>query len=392
MKIFTPERIPKEGYVRISARIEIDTPLPNLPQSLWYEVPEHYANFLDPGLDSFTTSLLQFAMALGEDIHVEGTLSPLLSYHLERFQQIFSLWFPRLQQPVSIHCKGYELDTSIPLGEYAATLFSGGVDSFYTLFQNLPGRSLLPVNQLTHGIFIFFNKRNHNREYYNESADRFEALFNSLGLDLIRVSTNMRLFSRAAGYQQATRWVNMTFGSGLASVGMALSRGLSWLYIPSGNPVSYVKPDGSSLVTDHLLSTERLEVVHHGVVESRGKKMEVVADFPETYDLLNVCWWETNAIQNCGVCPKCVRNMAYLEIFDRLDRYSVFPQKSWLKRLKWFPQIGEGKYTPEIRTLAFEHRKWGLAALAHIGLMAAWIGLRVRGAIRWFNPSFRNLS
>ena len=30
--------------------------------------------------------------------------------------------------------------------------------------------------------------------------------------------------------------------------------------------------DGSSLVTDHLLSTERLEVVHHGVVNPGVRK------------------------------------------------------------------------------------------------------------------------
>ena len=73
-------------------------------------------------------------------------------------------------------------------------------------------------------------------------------------------------------------------------------------------------PDGVHFVdlaplTDPLLSSESFRIVHDGAGFTRMEKIETIAEWPEAFAGLRVCWAGRQRDRNCGRCSKCVRTI-----------------------------------------------------------------------------------
>jgi hypothetical protein len=80
-----------------------------------------------------------------------------------------------------------------------------------------------------------------------------------------------------------------------------------------------------------MLGTEGLQIIADGLEASRTFKTETIAQWPETYTTLRVCWRyvvfneTTGLIENCCRCQKCVRTMLALDLVGALHKYRTFP-------------------------------------------------------------------
>jgi hypothetical protein len=151
-----------------------------------------------------------------------------------------------------------------------------------------------------------------------------------LGVELLTCRSNFREFRAPVMHR---RMLSCSFGAPLTSVALMLGGLLSRFYIAGSVPYEPEPsdPDHSHPVLDHLLGTESLQIIHDGGEASRVQKAAALAQCPETYENLRVCWGTANLnrdagrIENCCRCGKCVRTMLTLELLDVADRYSVFP-------------------------------------------------------------------
>jgi hypothetical protein len=348
------------GIVCVSARFELDHPLPYMPSTLWYRFPEKYAPRLNSRADGFVPTALLVAMYTGEDLLVEGVTSPRMAYHLLEYREIYHSWDPGLFKRVNI--KFTRLEPSPQCDERAVcTAFSGGVDSFYTLRMHMEQTQPIPEARVTHGLFIQgLDLRLDDESNYMAAAEPYAQLFNELGLELIQASTNAFQFSEFR--------VNWTMFFGVPLIGAALLLG-PWLrrfYVPSGMP-SYHKlfPQGSSPLIDHLLSTESTEIVHHGASVSRYDKTAVLTAWPATYHKLRVCAdkLHMHGFENCSICHKCYETVVALELLGATTNYDNFSSKKLtpIDYLRWgvFTHLNPG-IVSNLRDRAFRQKRIGM--------------------------------
>jgi hypothetical protein len=155
MRVSRPVVSEDDGEIRVSARVEIETPCScDFPAELWFSFPSSYRDYVTDRADGFLAALLPLAMALGEPIEIGGVLSPRLLRGMDDYQRVQSLWQSKRFEVVEI--------VSDELGELRADevaggvgcAFSGGVDSFHTLYRHLPENEPIESYQLTHCLII----------------------------------------------------------------------------------------------------------------------------------------------------------------------------------------------------------------------------------------------
>ena len=265
MIIYIPEFTKKESSCIISARFELDKPVPYVPEKLWYSFPEEYAPLLNTRSDAFAPVGLLAAMYTGEDLEVQGLISPLLAANLLKYRDLYHEWWPDLFKMVEISFDQLVPPEQGPGKPMVMTAFSGGVDSFYSLWENLPDRQPDPEKQITHGLFIEgIDLYMDDRENFESVYEQYASMFADLGLDLLRAATNARKF-----LELRVNWTRI-FGAATISIAHLFSNQLRRFYFPSDVAVSWVDNiHGSSPLTDPLLSSEVLEIVHQGILPGR---------------------------------------------------------------------------------------------------------------------------
>jgi len=321
MIIHQPEIITHNGEVTVTARIEPGKPIEDIPKQLWFTYPEQYANVVTDRSDAFATSLLTFAMYLHEDLEIRGELSPQLAFGIEDYQHIYRAWYPKLLKRVNIRCDQLKAP-NVPIEvDQQALAFSGGVDSHFTLWSLLPENQTNPYTHISHGIFIHgFDIHLHQSEKYKFFAKAYSETFTKLGLELIRVRTNIYRF-----YEFRIKWEYINGGPTIGC-GLVLEKLLRKYFIASSYPYPLIPPLGSSPLSDHWLSTETMEIIHHGAVKNRLEKLEILSAWQIPQQQLRVCTnTELPSRQyNCSECDKCIRTMTILELLGSLFKFSVF--------------------------------------------------------------------
>jgi hypothetical protein len=281
-------------------------------------------------------------MRLGENVAVRGTTSARLAYGLEEYQTIFNTWLPKQFKRVSVTYQELTSTTNQVSPGGIGAAFSGGVDSFHTLYHHLPQNQPNAYSQLSHGLFIHgFDIPLANQEQYNSIWSRYESLFKHFGMTLLTAKTNGIHF-----YAYQVDW-SYAHGGPLMGTALVLSKLFRRFLIPSDYDYANLAPLGTSPLLDHLLSTENTQFIHHGAAEHRTAKMDQLALWQPTYQNLRVCINQEKAIThlNCGKCFKCVDTMIYLHIIGQLENYPEFPNSSILiLYLRWFFNISEDKF------------------------------------------------
>ena len=309
----------EEDKVYISSRFEFNTHIPFLPQELWYRFPQQYHDHISMQADAFAPTALLLAMYTGEDLQIGGKISPRLAYSLFEYQKIFSSWWPTIFSQIDIQYQHLASPVRIKRKTAVATAFSGGVDSFYTLWSHLPQNQAIPDAQITHGLFVHgFDLRLDDEENYWTAAESYSKIFKDLGLELIRAATNAYLYS-----EFRIDWT-IFHGTVLSGAALCLSPFLKRFYVPSCmSDYNALVPFGSTPLIDHLLSTETVQIVNHGTNVTRTEKTITLVNWPITHHKLRVCAnkIKLQGLENCCSCQKCYRMMVLLEILQARDKY-----------------------------------------------------------------------
>lgn len=321
MKIHSPQLDTRDGYTFLAAYIE-DSP-PNTPDWLWFRVPTILRDSLTLQSDAFVSALLILAMFLGEDMEVKGQVSPRFAYGLADYQAAFRMWSPDTFKLVHLHIEHYADPVKQKKSNGIATAFSGGVDSFYSLWSNLPQRQFRPSMALTHALFtIGFDILLEDDPRWQPALADYTGLMDTLGLELLPIWTNARHFTDTVMGWPAWHWC---FGSVLIGTAHAVGNKLNRFYLPAGRTFLTDAPVGSLPQIDHFLSSETLEIYHHGANVTRFEKIAAIADWPLVQQRLRICWQNPHGLKNCGECDKCLRTMIALDILGKLPEFeSVF--------------------------------------------------------------------
>ena len=299
----------------------------------FYSVPAKYADFADTGSSNcFLVGMLYPAMRYGEDIHVEGTVSARLLYNLNEYLiPLMVICDSRLKR---IRVTAESTDDRGSSGAKAVgTGFSGGIDSFATIYEHFAKPS--PDGfRLTH--LFFFNVGAHGipkkpgdmeaiERQFHARYEKFRGFPEESGLPFVPVNSNVHKFHPWGHLEVAT------FAT--VSAVMFLQRGIRRYYLASsGHTYRQLwkflgdggRPDAIERVNMMLLpwlSTESLDLVDDGNLYDRSAKTELVAGYPPAAKYLNVCYGHDTLDTNCSVCPKCARTLLTLEILGRLDAF-----------------------------------------------------------------------
>lgn len=317
MKIGPVERDENGDLVRFSSPVQTDSRSRLFPERLWYEFPHHVQSGNGLGMDAFATALLLLAMHLGEDLHIQGSVSRKLLRGLNTYQMVFNAWFPEQFRQIKI----YPEDVHSAEPRQAAgtgVAFSGGVDSTFSLRSHLAHDGLDVTERITHGLFVHgFDIPFEDESVYAHWAGVYQDALAELGVELVQVRTNVRAFV------DQLPWI-LTHGAALCSVALLFQGTLGRFYVPASSPYTDLEPWGSHPVLDPLLSTESLEVVHDGCLP-RVEKIVALATWRPAQTWLRVCWENPSVRGNCCRCHNCLTTMTALELTGAFQAFVWFP-------------------------------------------------------------------
>jgi hypothetical protein len=364
VKIFTPVITEKGDDIWVSARVETNSCPVALPDTLWFSFPRRFCDYVTGDMNGFAAALLPLAMTLGEDMYMEGVLSPRLLSGMEEYQRIQCAWNPSPFLPVSFEPEMLEPTIANSGGGVVGSSFSGGVDSAYTLWSHLPENERNPSYRISHCLII----NGFDDDLDLDGSGRFakleqamQPMMDRIGTQLVVCKTNYMAFSDKTILKQ-------TFAAMVTAPALVLGGLFSTFYVPSSYRFDDFYRDGSHLMLDHLIATETMETIHEGSHLKRTDKTEVISKWSETYRTLRVCGSEnvydeeTNSVLNCCRCEKCIRTMMTLELYGKLDKYKSFPRP--LSHFDiWrcnFSYKGTRIFAYEIISEAFKARRYGM--------------------------------
>jgi hypothetical protein len=248
---------------------------------------------------------------------------------------IYAAWWGDRYRPVPLRCA----TPWIPVGSAAHSsvglYFTAGVDSFYSLLKDVELSASSYHEPVTH--LLHANFEEHSGPVYNNLLQNLRRAAEETGRPLVLIETNLRSLSRHLAY-----WPDY-HGAALAGVALALQGLLGRCLIAASDHYRHLPPLGSHPILDHLWSTEDLEFVHDGAEASRTDKVvRQIVRSRLALETLAVCW-RSEPGHNCGVCEKCLRTMATIEMAGALRRCATLPSTLDLQALREVDMPGEAE-------------------------------------------------
>jgi hypothetical protein len=376
MIIHHPEITQKDGHTIVFSKIKFAVAKEDFPEYLWYKIPDQYAENLSLQSDAFLIPGLLAGMHFGEDIEVRGVVSPKLAYHLDEYQYILHFRMPENVQQVEINYNHLEPLCEKP--ERIGALFSGGVDSLFTLWKHFPHNETIKGYGITHGLFIMgFDFRFREREKYLQVFRKYQLALDQIGITLISLETNIvQIIIPRLNYPHF-------YGPILAGSAHALGGLFSRFFIPSSRDYYQLRTwtSSSDPLSDPLLSSDRLNIIHHGAMHRRVEKIAEIYPWKLAQENLRVCFnkeFDERGL-NCSRCEKCTRTMVPLYALGALGNFKTFKKPFrknkdvlWVAR-KFDPTQG---YVPESFSFVREKKPrllpWLIAATI-LGYLRYWL-------------------
>jgi hypothetical protein len=380
MIIHHPEIIHQDDHTVIWAKIELARKRERFPDYFWYRIPTQYAESISLQSDAFLAPGLLAAMHFGEDIRVRGVVSPRLAYHLDEYQFILNFWMPKDVQPVEIQFDQLSPVQASPKGVGCA--FSGGVDSWFTVLQHLPENQPIPDYQLTHALYIKdFDILKKEAEKSHRLFTRYQQALQQIDIELIPLETNL------VSFIIPRLKIVYFFSPVLVGCAMLLQGLFKRFYISSARDHRQImkRVSSSSPLTERLLSTDTLDIIHYGSIYKRFEKIEAISDWDLARQNLRVCAvpnLEENVL-NCSRCEKCTRTMAPIYALGRMKEFTTFvkPFKSNFDVLRWARKFSPTQVSlPDLFAFVREHKP-DLIPWLHIAVLMGSIRYRLLNLI-----------
>lgn len=309
-------------------------------RELWFSTPEKYAHGLCRNrLDGFLVGIVFAAMQYGENIHLEGRVSKKLLFNLNNYAIPLLMTFSSSAKRIRITADETTTEQLNCVG--IGTGFSGGVDSFCTIFDryelekdpDYKINSFLFLNVGSHGLGNTEEEQLFARTKFQNRHDYLSAFPNELGLDLIPLDSNLHHFHPWG--HQLTHTLTAVSGvlimQNIYSKYYFASTGFSYLELLKYYE-AYLNRDVAIFDPTLLpmLSTESLTLIPDGTQYSRIEKILHIINYEPVRRYLNVCVGVQESPENCSVCSKCSRTLMTLNSIGKLGEFSrVFNVKKY---------------------------------------------------------------
>ena len=270
---------------------------------------------IDLPMDAIVSAFFIPALRHGAPLLLDGALSERLRSQLPYVADIVREWWG-WQGALPVEPVGTPAPSGgllSPALRRSALLFSGGVDSFFSLL-----RGPLAPDAL---VFVGgFDVSLEDVARCDAAHDLVRRVADTVGVRTIRVTTNVRTHPLFASLS----W-EQTHGGALAAIGHALRGEISHAMISSTPSFREIATHwGSHVRLDTLWSSEQLGVWHVGATHRRSEKLVAIAGEPLVREHLRVCWEHRGTGLNCGVCEKCLRTQLLLLEREQLHHFRTF--------------------------------------------------------------------
>lgn len=286
---------PAANRTGFAASVRLEPPLNGFDE-LWWRTTA--TDTMTPGsvADAALLAVVMPAMANGLDIVIDGApVSSALLANLTEAQRAWSDW--QGWRPVQIQASSAGTTTTSPPSAGALAAYSGGVDSTYTLWRHLEGDAGHQRRRLDAAMFVSGFDIPLGDPTLHAAIHRALPPIESRGVPVVVAETNIRDlhpdWQRYHGFALASM---LTFAGGSQQAGLVAASD------------TYARPMlgwGSNPITDHLLSSDGLQIVHDGCTD-RVEKVRAIAEWPDALDALRFCWMGPAYDRNCGRCLKCI--------------------------------------------------------------------------------------
>lgn len=267
-------------------------------QTLWYRIPAAVAPRSESA-DAFVVGSIFLLMAEGSDASVHAPVSVSLLRNLHEFQAVWQSWRPGKYKQIELTPESEVVETQVKPDNVSIAAFTGGVDSCFTMYRYKGGNcERIARRNVDAGLFVHgFDIPLEQKEAFDRASERIGKTLDSLGAELITMSTNLKELN--------IEWGD-THIAGIASCMHLLKERYCEGLIGSSHTYDKLSiPWGSNPISDHLLSDANFQIVHDGAAFSRKQKIESILGWTEGFDNLRVCYSAHNADENCGRCLKC---------------------------------------------------------------------------------------
>lgn len=323
MRVEQIEQGGSDGRRQLRGQVRFDDGQTN---SLWFEFPDA-GPLATPG-DAFLTALLPGALGVREGLHIDGAVSAaLLDAARDRILPTLVRFHPGYDAVDVTAAESIEASALGPPPEDVAALFSGGLDSSYTLARHR--------DRLTHLVFARgFDVGLQRTEVLAQVGADLDATARGAGVRLIEVSSRIRpaiyreLQKRVrAGSDRRVRFLlEWAIGCLLTSYGQVLARSIGRLLIAGSWDDRYEGATGSHPEIEPRWSTPTLQIELDGIGPTRIDKARYLADRePELLRRVRVCQARPVQPTNCGHCPKCIRLRMELRVAGSTRRSTRLP-------------------------------------------------------------------
>ncbi len=323
----------KDGWKYLACDFDvtgIKNPFPE--KTMWVSVREEDGDMLAENVyDPFVLAPVYLGMHYGQDVRIEGNVSPRLWHNTRRYiTRIFDL-FSDYTRPVNISAAGFDTVTPWEKERLVGTGASCGVDSLTTIYNNFVKETdpafrinaLFFVNSGTHGDFA----DKETERLYNDRAKLNGDAVRELGLPLHLVNSNYHAFANTIGSSQIIVYLS------IYSCVLSLQRAIRRYYTSSNLAYEEIAEfhrktrdfdiaEFSESYMAHLISTEIFELVIDGCEYTRGEKTALIADWDFARRHLNVCVADMPGAKNCSKCNKCMRTQLTLDAIGKLDAFT----------------------------------------------------------------------
>ncbi len=289
-------------------------------ETLWFEYPDAWYPELNLTGDPWLAALTPLALQLGEPLILPRPVDATLLRGLHQAAQVWRTWFPDLA-PFEIEADVRD-DPPPPATVSTASLFSGGVDSWYAALINPDEAAAGKMPRIDTLLLAWgADLRLHQTAEFRAVEAPIARVAAQLGFTFASVATNLRDTRWAL-----TNWAEHSHGAFFAAMAHGAGR-FRHLIIPSSVTYNFPKAWGSHPLTDPMLSSRAARIIYHAAEINRLAKVGFVSREPLALEQLRVCW-RSGTERNCGRCGKCLRTMIGLELHGALSRSPTFPYRT----------------------------------------------------------------
>lgn len=304
-------------------------------KTLWYEIDKTYKDYLyKDRVDMFLVAILPYCMIKGYDIQVSDKtgVSADLLYQLTRIL-IPSLKDAEPFQQIKIDA--IPVYKSLQAGTGIATGASRGVDSFYTILNNMEG--LFPLTHLT-----LFNVQGYGdyggdaaRRNFQRETEKAWKVCRELNREW-RMEPQLKLVTVDSNIQDELP-VEIGFGGTFRDAGaiLLLKQMFKIYYFAADTKLDTFEVQAAGRFSSpwlyYCLSTENYRIQLFGADIDRIDKVKYISKFSVTYDHLEVCRgpflfgrkkMEYQYDKNCTCnCDKCRHTVMELIAAGKLEKY-----------------------------------------------------------------------